>query len=105
MPLVRPFRGIGYALDRYGSHRIPARIRFPEEPPHHPGRVADLTDLVSPPFDVISDQQRQNLLERDPHNAVRLELSAEPDPHDAAIQSGRQRLLDVRHRPLQLSLD
>ena len=84
MPLVRPFRGIGYALDRYGSDRIPARISLPEEPAVHPGRVADLTDLVSPPFDVISPDQRRALLERDPHNAVRLELPAEPDPHAAA---------------------
>jgi uncharacterized protein (DUF1015 family) len=87
MPLVRPFRGIGYALDRYGSDRIPARIRLPEEPPTHPGRIADLTDLVSPPFDVISPDQRRDLLERDPHNAVRLELSAEPDPHAAAAHA------------------
>jgi uncharacterized protein (DUF1015 family) len=84
MPLVRPFRGIGYALDRYGSDRIPARIRLPEEPAAHPGRVADLTDLVSPPFDVINPDQRRALLERDSHNAVRLELSAEADPYAAA---------------------
>jgi uncharacterized protein (DUF1015 family) len=83
MPLVRPFRGIGYALDRYGSELIPARIRLPEEP-QHPGRIADLTDLVSPPFDVIDPDQRLALLERDPRNAVRLELSAEPEPHAAA---------------------
>jgi uncharacterized protein (DUF1015 family) len=84
MPPVRPLGGVGYALDRYGSDRIPARIRLPEEPPLHPGRVADLTDLVSPPFDVISAEQRLELLQRDPRNAVRLELSAEPDPHAAA---------------------
>ena len=84
MPLVRPFRGIDYALDRYGSDRIPDRIRLPEEPPEHPGRVADISDLVSPPFDIISPEQRRVLLERDPRNAVRLELSAEPDPHAAA---------------------
>jgi uncharacterized protein (DUF1015 family) len=84
MPLVRPFRGIGYALDRYGSDRIPATVRLPEEPAVHPGRVADLTDLVSPPFDVINADQRRALLERDPHNAVRLELSPEADPHAAA---------------------
>jgi len=65
MPLVRPFRGIGYALDRSGSDLIPARIRLPEEPAVHPGRVADLTDLVSPPFDVISPDQRRALLERE----------------------------------------
>jgi len=84
MPLVRPFRGIGYALDRYGSDRMAARIRLPAELAVHPGRVADLTDLVSPPFDVISPDQRRALLDRDPHNTVRLELSAEADPHAAA---------------------
>lgn len=94
MPLVRPFRGVGYALDRYGSDRVPRRIRLPEEPASHPGRVADLTDLVSPPFDVISDEQRWSLLERDPHNAVRLELSADPDPHTAAAFAMAEWLAD-----------
>src|SRR6185437_13366421 len=94
MPLVRPFRGIGYALDRYGSDRIPERIRLLDEPPDHPGRVADLTDLVSPPFDVITPEQRQRLLVRDPHNAVRLELSAEADPHSAAAHALADWLLD-----------
>jgi uncharacterized protein (DUF1015 family) len=94
MPLVRPLSGIGYALDRFGSERIPPRIRLPEEPPVHPGRVADLTDLVSPPFDVIGPEQRLALLERDPHNAVRLELSAEPDPHRAAAAALAEWLAD-----------
>jgi uncharacterized protein (DUF1015 family) len=84
MPLVRPLRGLGYALDRYGATEIPARVRRPGEPAAHPGRVADLTDLVSPPYDVISDSQRATLLGRDPRNAVRLELSAEAAPHKAA---------------------
>jgi uncharacterized protein (DUF1015 family) len=87
MPLVRPFRGIGYALDRYGSDRIPHRIRLPEEPPSHPGRVADLTDLVCPPFDVIGAERQTELLDRDPHNAVRLELSPDADPHAAAAHT------------------
>ncbi len=39
---------------------------------------------MSPPYDVISDSQRTALLGRDPHNAVRLELSAEAAPHRAA---------------------
>ena len=94
MPLVRPLRGIGYALDRYGSDRIPTRIRLPEEPAVHQGRVADLTDLVSPPFDVISPDQRRALLQRDPHNAVRLELSDEADPHTAAASALAAMLAD-----------
>jgi len=76
MPLVRPLRGLGYALDRYGSREIPERVRRPGEAAEHPGRIADLTDVVSPPYDVISDSQRAVLLARDPRNAVRLELSA-----------------------------
>lgn len=84
MPLVRPLRGLGYALDRYGETEIPARVRRPGESAAHPGRVADLTDLVSPPYDVISDSQRAALLGRDPRNAVRLELSADAAPHRAA---------------------
>ena len=59
MPPVGPFRGLAY-------------------------RVADLSDLVCPPYDVISPEQQAALLARDPHNAVRLELSAEAAPHAAA---------------------
>jgi uncharacterized protein (DUF1015 family) len=62
MPQVRPFRGLGYALDRY----------------------ADLTDLVCPPYDVITPTQQGELLARHERNAVRLELPPDPDPHGAA---------------------
>jgi uncharacterized protein (DUF1015 family) len=34
--------------------------------------------LVAPPYDVISEAQRRELLARSPHNAVRLELPEEP---------------------------
>lgn len=87
MPLVRPLRGLGYALDRFGGTEIPARVRRPGETAAHPGRVADLTDLASPPYDVISDSQRTSLLARHPRNAVRLELSAEAAPHRAAAEA------------------
>ncbi len=65
MPQVRPFRGIGYALERY----------------------ADASDVVSPPYDVIDATQQRALLERHPRNAVRLELSAEQRPHAAAART------------------
>ena len=87
MPLVRPLRGLGYALDRFGSGDIPTRVRRPGEDAAAAGRVADLTDLVCPPFDVISDSQRAALLGRHPRNAVRLELSAEAAPHRAAAEA------------------
>lgn len=87
MPPVRPLRGLGYALDRYGSREIPERVWRPGEAAEHPGRIADLTDVVSPPYDVISNSQRSVLLARDPRNAVRLELSAETAPHRAAADA------------------
>lgn len=89
MPLVRPFRGLGYALDRYGSSTIPERIRMPDEQATHPGRIADLTDLACPPYDVIGGAQRDDLLQRDAHNAVWLELNPAPEPHAAAAQALR----------------
>ena len=84
MPLVRPFRGLGYALDRFGGSAIPDRVRMADDGDTHPGRLADLTDLACPPYDVISEVQRQELEARDPHNAVRLELADGADPHAAA---------------------
>jgi len=41
-----------------------------------------LSDLVAPPYDVISPAERETLLARSPYNAVRLEL---PDPPYAAV--------------------
>jgi uncharacterized protein (DUF1015 family) len=75
MPSIRPFRGLGYALDRYADG------------PSSGLRVADLTEVVCPPYDVITPEQQSDLLQRSPHNAVRLELSAEADPHAAAARS------------------
>ena len=45
-----------------------------------PDAVADLTDVVCPPYDVIDDEMRRSCWRRHDRNAVRLELSAEPDP-------------------------
>lgn len=87
MPTVRPFRGLGYALDRFGGTTVPDRVRLPGEGESHPGLIADLSDVACPPYDVIGPERQRALLERDPHNAVRLELSAEDDPHAAAAQT------------------
>ncbi len=86
MPPVRPFPAIGYALDRYAGSAIPDRVRLPGEAAGHPGRLADVTDLTCPPYDVIAPEERTALEARDPHNAVRLELSAGPDPHATAAR-------------------
>ncbi|MEO8247135.1 MAG: DUF1015 domain-containing protein [Chloroflexota bacterium] len=84
MPLVRPFRGLAYAQDHYGGSAIPERVRMADEGELHPGRLADLSDLVAPPYDVIDEAQRADLAARDPHNAVHLELPGGADPHAAA---------------------
>lgn len=88
MPQVRPFRGIEYALDRFASPRIPDRVRLPDEPELGPGRrLADLTEIVCPPYDVIGPAEQAALMARDPYNAIRLELSPDPDPHAAAAHA------------------
>src|SRR3954471_17705911 len=46
---VRPFRALRYA-------------------------VPDLAEVVAPPYDVISEEQRQDYLDRSPHNIVHLTL-------------------------------
>ena len=81
---VSAFRGLTYSLDRYGADRVPPRVRAPDDEARHPGRVADVSDLVCPPYDVIGEEQRAALLDRDTRNAVRVELSAAPDPYAAA---------------------
>ncbi len=67
MPLVRPFRGLEYARERF----------------------ADLTDVVCPPYDVISAAQQAELLARHDRNAVRLELPPGPDSHESAAATLR----------------
>ena len=87
MPRVAPFRGLHYSLYRFGGGAVPNRVRLPADADAPPARLADLTDLSCPPYDVISDEQRRELLARDEHNAVRLEYSAERDPHAAAAET------------------
>jgi uncharacterized protein (DUF1015 family) len=87
MPRVAPFRGLQYAIDRFAAPEVSERIRLPEDADAPPALLADLTDVACPPYDVISDAQRAELLRRHERNAVRLEYSAEPGPHRAAAQT------------------
>src|SRR5919106_1861350 len=101
MPRVSAFRGIEYSLDRFGASHVPDRVRIADEPPEHAGRVADLSDLVCPPYDVIGGAERTELLARHPRNAVRLELNPADDPHPAAADALAGWLADgtLAHRP------
>jgi hypothetical protein len=86
MPRVAPFAGLHYSMARFGGTTVPDRVRLPDDADAPPAMVADLTDLACPPYDVIGDAQRRELLARDERNAVRLEYSSEPDPHAAAAR-------------------
>ena len=57
MPYIEPFRGLRY----------------------NPDRISFISRVVAPPYDVIDDDMRGDLLERDPHNVVRLILDEPPE--------------------------
>src|SRR5438477_370028 len=50
------------------------------------GRVGSLSDVVSPPYDVIDPALQQRLHDQSPHNAVRLELPQE-EPGDTETEN------------------
>jgi len=57
MPVVAPFRALRY----------------------NPDKVTSLTDVVTPPYDVISLQQQEAFYAADPHNIIRIELNKKRD--------------------------
>src|SRR6185437_12740452 len=61
MPTIQPFRGLRYNL----------------------GHVGSLSDVVTPPYDVISPEFQDQLYKRHPANFIRLELNRE-EPGDGA---------------------
>ncbi|MDX6467282.1 MAG: hypothetical protein QOI27_2322, partial [Gaiellaceae bacterium] len=61
MATIRPFRA----------------LRFDEK------QAGPLAELVAPPYDVISDEQREEYRTRSPHNVVRLTL---PDSEEQAAR-------------------
>lgn len=54
-------------------------------PAHTPGQ--DVSPRVAPPYDVISPEQRERLVQRDPHNIVELELPE--GPSDPSVPGNR----------------
>jgi len=62
MVMLRPFRALRY----------------------DPAAVGELAAVVAPPYDVISEAQREALYARSRHNVVRLILNKEADPYAAA---------------------
>ena len=64
--VLRPFRALRYARD-----------------------AAALAAVTSPPYDVIDDRERAELLARDPHNVVRLILPQDGDDGTSRYERGR----------------
>jgi uncharacterized protein (DUF1015 family) len=60
VPVLRPFRALRFDVSS-----------------------VDLAGVLAPPYDVITPAQRALLLDRDPHNAVRIDLPAEVGAGDA----------------------
>jgi uncharacterized protein (DUF1015 family) len=54
---VKPFRGLRY----------------------HPEKITDLSDVITPPYDVITPEAQRNYHDKDPDNSIRLELGFESD--------------------------
>jgi len=74
MPTVLPFRALRYAS-------------------------GDLGRLVAPPYDVISDAQREEYLARDPHNVVHLTLPDSPEQAAADLAAWRADGMLVEDEP------
>ena len=59
---IQPFRALRYDLSKAG----------------------EIQDLTSPPYDIVSEEQRQDYLQRNPHNIIRLELPKGREPYQEA---------------------
>lgn len=67
MAIIRPFRGVRY----------------------NPAIAGDLSQLVSPPYDVISPELQNELHLRSPYNAIHLDLNQDTDRYEAAARRFR----------------
>lgn len=59
---IKPFRALRYQLEKAGR----------------------IEELTCPPYDIISETQRQAYLERNPYNVIRLELPRGDSPYEEA---------------------
>jgi uncharacterized protein (DUF1015 family) len=75
MTRIRAFRGLRYD---------PARV--------------DLAKVVVPPYDVIAAEDRETWYERDPHNAIRLELTRDVRSEATSDYAEVRRTLDAWQR-------
>jgi uncharacterized protein (DUF1015 family) len=72
MTVVRPFRAVRYDTDR-----------------------VDLSSVIVPPYDVIAADERGSFFDRDPHNAIRFELTRDAADEASANYAGIRETLDA----------
>jgi uncharacterized protein (DUF1015 family) len=72
MTVVRPFRAV-----RYDTERV------------------DLSRVIVPPYDVIAADERGTFFDRDPHNAIRFELTRDADDEASADYAWIRETLDA----------
>lgn len=53
-------------------------------------KAGEIGELTSPPYDIISEEQRLGYLERNPYNIIRLELPKGEDPYARAGETLKQ---------------
>jgi uncharacterized protein (DUF1015 family) len=51
---------------------------------YNPAKIDQMADVIAPPYDVISAEQKKDLLAKNPHNIVRLILPDGEDPYQNA---------------------
>lgn len=69
---IKAFRALRYDLEKAGK----------------------IEELTSPPYDIISEEQRLEYLQRNPHNIIRLELPKGEDPYNKAGETLRSWIED-----------
>ncbi|MCR9095032.1 MAG: DUF1015 domain-containing protein [bacterium] len=72
MTVARPLRALRYDTDR-----------------------VDLSRVIVPPYDVIADDERGDFFDRDPHNAIRFELTRDANDEAAADYGWIRETLDA----------
>lgn len=72
MTVVRPFHGLRYDIRR-----------------------VDLSQVIVPPYDVIAADERESFFDRDPHNAIRFELTRDVADEASADYASIRETLDA----------
>ncbi len=57
---------------------------------YNQSKISSMTDVITPPYDVISEQEQRQYRLRSQYNIVRLILNTEPNPYEAAAKLFRQ---------------